>query len=276
VIKPLIPQALEPLRQLSGGGRAVFGGFLVTAPGSQLHDSLDTNVQGIQLLPDDALRHSLTQVLYQKPHTAVLWEREGVETHTFPPLRDGSALTTARNPLAVDGTTISFSPFSWALRPVGQDARNHARKERVSRGPVIKMGVLLGRSPAVKQVLATWACGVVPSGLPLRGPDMSLDMHLFAFSDETTGSDGSEPMDVGLSGPLRRDGAAGPTKTAAYVAPPSVDPSCQLQVAACSPVTAGAPAGRGADPSSGAGRRLAGSKDSPELTSSLALRLPAS
>jgi hypothetical protein len=49
----------------------------------------------------------------------------------------------------------------------------------VSRAPVIKIGVLLGRSPDGKQVLATWACGVVPSGLSLRGPDMSLDMAYF-------------------------------------------------------------------------------------------------
>ena len=40
-------------------GRAVLGGFLVTAAGLQ-HDSLDTNVQGFQLL-DDGLRHSATQ-----------------------------------------------------------------------------------------------------------------------------------------------------------------------------------------------------------------------
>jgi hypothetical protein len=34
-------------------------------------------------------------------------------------------------------------------------------------------------------------------------------------------------------------------------------------------------AGRGADPAPGAGRLMAGSEESPELTSSLALRLPA-
>jgi hypothetical protein len=41
-------------------------------------------------------------------------------------------------------------------------------------------------------------------------------------------------------------------------------------------MTSDALAGRGADPSSGAGRRLAGSKDSSEFASSLVLRLPAS
>ena len=44
------------------------------------------NVQGLQLLPDDGLRHSPAQVLQQEPHTAVLPEREGVETHTLPPI----------------------------------------------------------------------------------------------------------------------------------------------------------------------------------------------
>ena len=51
---------------------------------TQLCYTLDTNVQGFQLLPDDALRHTPTQVVYQKPHTAVLWERECVEHHTLP------------------------------------------------------------------------------------------------------------------------------------------------------------------------------------------------
>ena len=44
--------------------------------------------------------------------------------------------------------------------------------------PEIKMGVLLGRSFAGGQALAILAFAVVPSGLPLRGPNMSLDMRL--------------------------------------------------------------------------------------------------
>jgi hypothetical protein len=77
-------------------------------------------------------------------------------------------LTAALNPLVVDGMTISFSAFSWAIRSPGQDARNQARKVQESRTPEMKMGVLLGRSPAGKQVLVTWAFGVMPSGLSLR------------------------------------------------------------------------------------------------------------
>jgi hypothetical protein len=64
------------------------------------------------------------------------------------------------------------------------------------------MGVLLGRSAAGKQVLATWAQFVVPFGMSLGGPDMSLDMRLLTDSGETADSDGSESMAVGLSDPL--------------------------------------------------------------------------
>jgi hypothetical protein len=99
------------------------------------------------------------------------------------------------------------------------------------------MGVLFGSCPAAKQVLATWAFGVVPSGLPLRGPDMSLDMRLFAVLVETADSDGSESMAVGLSGQLGCCGVTSPANTAAYIAPPLDGPSCRLPMAACSPVT---------------------------------------
>jgi len=64
------------------------------------------------------------------------------------------------------------------------------------------MDVLLGRSPAGWQALDTWAFAVVPSGVPLRGPDMSLDMRLLVVSIETPGSVGSVSMAVGLRGPL--------------------------------------------------------------------------
>jgi hypothetical protein len=117
------------------------------------------------------------------------------------PLRDHSALTMARNPSTVDGKTINFSPFSWAVRLPGLDTHNQARKAWVSLKPEIKMGVLSGHSPAGKQVLATWVFGVVPSGLSLRGPDMSLDMRLLAVLDDTAGSDMSESIAVGLSDP---------------------------------------------------------------------------
>jgi len=42
------------------------------------------DAQGLELFPDEALRHSTAQVLHQQPRTAVLREREGVETHILP------------------------------------------------------------------------------------------------------------------------------------------------------------------------------------------------
>ena len=98
---------------------SVLGWNLVATAGTQLHDSLDMNVQGHQLLPDDALRNSLAQVLHREAHTEVLRKREGVKRHPLPQSRDRSALTASLNPLAVDETTISFPAFSWAVRPPG-------------------------------------------------------------------------------------------------------------------------------------------------------------
>jgi hypothetical protein len=37
------------------------------------------NLQGLELLPDDALRHATAEVLHQQTRTAILREREGVE-----------------------------------------------------------------------------------------------------------------------------------------------------------------------------------------------------
>jgi len=148
--------------------------------------------------------------------------------------------------------TINFLALSWAVRSRGQDDRNHARKALVSPTPVIKIGVLLGCSPAGRQGLATWASKVVPTGMPLRGPDMSVDMRPGAVSEETVGSDGSNPLAVGLSCPLGLCGAEGAATTAVYVALPSEDPSCRPPVAACSPVAPVEVAGSGADPALGA------------------------
>ena len=88
------------------------------------------------LLSDDSRWHTPTQVLHPNSHTAVIREREGVETHTLLQSKDRSALTAVLNPSAVDGTNINFSPFSWAARP--PDARNNARKERAPPKPEIK------------------------------------------------------------------------------------------------------------------------------------------
>jgi hypothetical protein len=45
--------------------------------------------------------------------------------------------------------------------------------------------------------------GVVPAGMPLRGPDTSpTDERLKSASDEASGSGVPDPLAVGLSGPL--------------------------------------------------------------------------
>ena len=56
----------------------VIGWVLVARAGTQLRDSLDTNVQGVQLIPDDTLMHVPAQVFHHEPPTSVLREREGV------------------------------------------------------------------------------------------------------------------------------------------------------------------------------------------------------
>jgi len=85
--------------------------------GTQLRESLPMNAQGLELLPDNALRHIPAQILHQKPHTAVLQERQGVETYTLPPIEEPQC--TDSDSETVGGTTISFSAFSWAFRPPG-------------------------------------------------------------------------------------------------------------------------------------------------------------
>jgi len=56
------------------GGRVLLGGVLLATAGSQLCSSLDSNIQGFELISDNALRHISTQILHQKPHSAVLRE----------------------------------------------------------------------------------------------------------------------------------------------------------------------------------------------------------
>ena len=68
--------------------------------------------------------------------------------------------------------------------------------------PEIKMDIFLGRSPAGGQALANSAFAVVPSVLPLRGQNMSLNMRLLVVSIEASDLGGSEYIAVGLSGPI--------------------------------------------------------------------------
>jgi hypothetical protein len=55
-------------------------------------------------------------------------------------------MSTAKNPSAVDVTTIRFSPFIWVFRTVWQDAHNQARNKWTSPKLEIKMIFSLGLS----------------------------------------------------------------------------------------------------------------------------------
>lgn len=55
---------------------------LVATARSQLSVSLDTNVLGFKLLPDEFLRYDYFWFLYQKKQTALLWKDESVRTYT--------------------------------------------------------------------------------------------------------------------------------------------------------------------------------------------------
>ena len=66
----------------------------------KLCDTLDTNVQGFKILADRALRHTPTKVLYQKPHTAVLRECEGVETYNLPPIQGPQCADSGSEPVS--------------------------------------------------------------------------------------------------------------------------------------------------------------------------------
>jgi len=52
-----------------------------------LCDSLDWNVMGLELIWDDTLRHTPTQIFHQNPQTAVVRERADVESHFLFPLK---------------------------------------------------------------------------------------------------------------------------------------------------------------------------------------------
>ena len=98
---------------------------------------------------------------------------------------------------AAPGTIITFSSFTWPDRLLGHKVLNHARMPRVSVTPVMKTGVLLGRTPA-----GTAPASMLPAGMLRRGSDMLTDMRLLAASPEAVGSKESETVAMGLGCPL--------------------------------------------------------------------------
>ena len=51
------------------------------APTVKLHDSLGTNTQGFQFLPDDTLRYASAQVFHKQIHT-MIWQWKSVKSWT--------------------------------------------------------------------------------------------------------------------------------------------------------------------------------------------------
>ena len=98
--------------------------------------------------------------------------------------------------------------------------------------PEIKMGVLLGRSPAGRQALTAWAEMVAPTGMPLKGPDTPSGVLRSAACGETAGLVGTKRLVVGLSGLPGRCGAVDAPAIAAYAVAPSGDPCCRPSEAA--------------------------------------------
>ena len=125
-----------------------------------------------------------------------------MKSHTIPPSSARNALTAALNPLAVAGTTTSFSALSYTDSWQGHDDRSHARKALVSPTLEIKMGVLFRLCPAGRLVAAAWAEVVVaPTGMLIRGSDTSLGVRPGAASGEAASLVDTKPLAVGLSGP---------------------------------------------------------------------------
>lgn len=99
-----------------------------------------------------------------RPHSAACLARDVFVSFHFPPVVRrlvaaagpgtqeivGSLTRDEAGRVSVAATAINISPLIWAVRPIGQDARNQIRKARVSVTPEIKI-VLLGRSPVQVQ-----------------------------------------------------------------------------------------------------------------------------
>ena len=105
------------------GERTVLGGDRIATAGSQLRDFLNTGVQGFHLLSDDSQAYSYPGSSPEIARSGLLGTWRCGNSPSFPS-RDRSVLTAVLNPSAVNGTTINFSNFSWAIGPPGQDARN--------------------------------------------------------------------------------------------------------------------------------------------------------
>lgn len=134
-----------------------------------------------------------------------------------------------------------------------------------------KMGIIIRRCPAGKQVFVTWAGGVVPSCLLLTGLDTSLDMRLVAVLKETATRDSGfgrvHTLGCGHQQPTWLNCSDGPGQYSCVHHPTLGGP--KLLAADCSlfALTPDEVASKGADPAPGAGHLFAESNESPDLAS---------
>jgi hypothetical protein len=80
-------------------GWSIACGVLIAAPRAELHDALDTDSQGLKLLPDDALRHLSAEVFHQQTYTTVLRERESVKCHILAPVKGSESTDCGYEPV---------------------------------------------------------------------------------------------------------------------------------------------------------------------------------
>jgi hypothetical protein len=78
-------------------------------PRAELKYTLDINNQSLQFLPD-ILRHLSPQILEEETHTAILWEKEGVKTHTLAFIKGSQGNVRGLKPSVVRGTIYSPLP----------------------------------------------------------------------------------------------------------------------------------------------------------------------
>jgi hypothetical protein len=75
----------NPIDTINLGRIAVLGVFLFPTAGTQLRDSLNMIVQGLELLQYNTLRNNYAKFLHQKPRTTFLRERKIMETQPSDP-----------------------------------------------------------------------------------------------------------------------------------------------------------------------------------------------
>ena len=76
-------ERLGPLPPKPKNAESEVGPSLRPAPRSELHDSLDTDAQGLELYSDDVFWHLFAEDFHQQSYNKILWERESVKTHTL-------------------------------------------------------------------------------------------------------------------------------------------------------------------------------------------------